>query len=136
MLKKLAIALALVIPTTASADTRTYDVRHDSGAFVNSETCGAFARLNRERHVMKFDDDTGRLTIDGFDWTLWQDWLPHDSDFRAEFHHYVHGAEQNTWLLVDIYVDDRGLIGKYVLFGKTLKGKPCVDITYITGVRR
>lgn len=135
-MKKLAIALALAIPATASADTRVYDVKAVRVEKFRREdpTCGAADRMMKDKHVLKIDDD-GNVTINGFKWKS----LTEEPDLLIAFHN---AHWQKTFLMMDLYVNQRGLSGRYILTGvqpypdDPTKQYVCQDIVWVDGTAR
>lgn len=140
MLKKIAMILALAIPATATAD-RVYDIKAVGAAEVQDpegmgyyRSCRATKRMLKDHHVLRISID-GTITIDGFKWrqfTLEPDLF---IDFHAE-------RGQKTSLEMELYINQKGLSGKYYLWGVTPdEGKVenqllCVDAVYVEGTRR
>lgn len=135
-MKSLAIALALAVPAVATADTRVYDVHATRVADPDDRfmSCDATGRMMKDKHVIKIDDD-GNVTINGFKWKS----LTEEPDLILSFHN---SHWQKTFLMMDIYVNQRGLSGKYTLVGRIpdvddpRKQYVCVDTVYVDGTRR
>jgi hypothetical protein len=137
MLKKIAIAMALVIPTTASAEKRTYDVRAVEAANLgNYRSCHASDRMLRDRHVITVDDEAGTVIVDGFGWEVWG-----GVGMTGRLDLYFHfrdseGLYQKTYLNIEAKYNDRKIIGKYWLLGELPGGKGCLNAVYFEGDRR
>lgn len=139
MLKKTLVLVALA--GAAHADTRVYDIHATRVAEVTDpdgmghyRSCGAAKRMMKDRHVLRIDDE-GNVTINGFRWKA----LTEEPDLYLSFHGSV---GQKTSLAMDLYVNQRGLSGRYLLFGVTPdEGDPknqlvCVDAVYVDGTAR
>lgn len=139
MMKSLAIALALAIPATASADTRVYDVHATRVADPDDRfmSCDAADRMLKDKHVIKIDDD-GNVYVNGFKWKA----LTEEPDLVLSFHNSEGRTTQKTFLVMDLYVNQRGLSGKYTLFGRIpdvddpRKQYVCADTVYVDGTAR
>lgn len=132
MLRSLLVLGALA--GAAHAETRTYDVRavrvHPTG---DARSCGAAKRMLRDKHVLRIDDETGEVRVNGFKWRTFNP----DPDLIIDFHTADRfGVHQKTSLVMDLYVNQRGLSGVYILKGVTLGGKRCVDAVFLDGTRR
>jgi hypothetical protein len=123
-MKKLVLILALVIPPPAFAD-RTYDVKATHPALEHSQTCDSLSRMLNDKHRLTIKDD-GRVFINGMQWDVVED----EPNLFITFHKRL---GQLTWLAMDLYVNQRGLTGRYLIVGITLKREPCFDIVYVDG---
>lgn len=132
MLRSLLVLGALA--GAAHAETRTYDVKavRVIESQIRLPSCGAAGRMLRDRHVIKIDDDTGHVTIDRLRWSVSNP----EPDLAIDFHLFIDGVGQKTFLLMDLYVNQRGLSGRYSLYGRTLDDKACSDSVLIDGTRR
>jgi hypothetical protein len=110
-----------------------YDVRPSGAASHDVQSCGQLGHMLRDSHMIRIDLENESVTVDGFTWHQDDGLMP---DLTMNFHRTVDGVAQNTWLMIDVYVNEDGLYGKYYLFGKTLKGESCQDVVYIDGTRR
>lgn len=147
MLKKIAIALALVIPTTATAQPRIYDVHATRVVSPKESSCShgtdrdVISRLMGARLKMKVDDDAGTVTVNGMRWKLTG--LADDpnpglfTDMTFSFHDR---DDQLVYLELNVYVNMRGLSGTYTLHGVDYAGnprrEPCYDTVQIDGTAR
>lgn len=122
-----------VLAGVAGADVRTYDVKATRVATLTQmPSCDAKGRMLKDRHVVKIDDETGRVTVNGFKWQVFNP----DPDLIMDFHRVSSGLRQKTYLVMDLYVNQSGLSGIYMLFGELIGGKPCADAVYLDGNRR
>lgn len=128
-MKALAIALTLLLSTTATADeTRTYDVTAKSYRGTYNQSCGAGKRMLKDKHRVSYD---GRnVLVNRMPWKLESGSIPGDAviTFHKESQH-------KTSLEMDVYANDSSLFGTYTLLGVTVKGDLCSDVVEIRGVR-
>lgn len=122
-MKKIALVLALVIPTTALADMK-YDLR-PVRTIVTDETCGLSQSMMKDRHVLTIKDD-GRVFVDGMEWQIQQE----EPDLLVTFHKK---PGQHTFLMMEAYVSTRGVSARYIIVGITAKRRPCFDLVYLDG---
>jgi hypothetical protein len=133
MLKSL--VLVALLASTASAGRRTYDVKATRKAKVSMPSCGATARMLRDRHVLSIDDNNNLVGVNGLRWRV----RAGEPDLVVTFHDK---DGQKTWLMLDLYVNQRGLSGRYVLTGvipdpvDPRKYEFCQDAVYLNGTRR
>lgn len=110
---------------------RTYDVHATAVDYDDLPSCGAAARMLRDRHVV-VDDHRATIKVNGLTWKVvhaGQDYI------IADFHG---GGLVHLQLFLEM--DDRGLIGQYSLFGVLNRTKDgytrCSDTVEIRGERR
>lgn len=128
--------ILMALAGVASADTRVYDVHATRGGEREAgyQSCLATSRMLKDRHVIKIDDD-GNVTVNGFRWKA----LTEEPDLLIAFHN---SNWQKTFLTMDLYVNQRGLAGKYILTGVQPDPddpriqRPCQDVVYIDGTVR
>lgn len=135
-MKALAIMLALAIPATAFAERRTYNVKPTRKKMSTSApSCGALDRMMKDKHTISIDEENDLVGVDGQRWRV----LRPEPDLFISFHDQ---PGQLTYLTMDLYVNRRGLSGKYTLSGIIRDEEDprsyeyCEDTVYIDGVRR
>lgn len=131
------VLLALVATVSvASAERRTYDVKATRKKMSsNVLSCGALDRMMKDRHILSIDEENDLVGVNGFRWRV----MSNEPDLMITFHD---GNGQKTFLTMDLYVNRRGLTGKYTLSGVVPdKDDPrsfeyCEDTVYVDGTRR
>ncbi len=132
-MKALIVLGILALATEAAADRKVYDVKAVAPD-NHILSCGATRRMLKDRHIITVDDDT-RFYVDGFRWESW--WKDDPIAETISFHTTdASGKPQSTYLVMDLSLDDRVLIGTYILYGRTRSGKECSDAVQIVGTRR
>lgn len=135
-MKSLLILCALA--ANASADRRVYDFHATRPLkYRDFPSCLATDRMMKDRHVLTIDGD--HVSVDGFEWKV----LYGEPDLYLMFHDEdARGVPQQTFLILDLYVNQRGLSGKYTLWGTIPNADDprqhtqCVDTVYLDGNRR
>ena len=127
-MKALIVLGIIALSAEATADRRVYDIKATSPG-PHERSCGATRRMLRDKHILTIDDK--RVYVNGFAWNLW-DRLEYD-DIRStiSFHESADGESQKVALVMDLYLNDRKLVGQYILYGEG-----CSDSVNIVGVRR
>lgn len=117
----------LLVLLTYTTPIKTYDIRAVGSAPRDGQSCGAVSRMLKDKHTLKVIGD--KVTINGMSWVV----VKEAPDLIVSFHE-VDG--QKTFLYMDLYVNEKGLFGKYMLFGRTAKRELCFDAVYVNGTRR
>ena len=117
----------LLVLLTYATPAKTYDVRGLGRVTPDGASCGAISRMLKDKHTLKVYED--KVTINGMKWEV----VHEAPDLIISFHE---NAGQKTFLYMDLYVNEAGLFGKYMLFGLTAKRELCFDAVYVNGTRR
>lgn len=132
MLKKLALILALAIPTEAVAETMRWDVRGDATLGLVADSCHATKRMMRDRHRISYKD--GKLYVNGLRWKI-DDSFDDPTGLPGWIFATFHAENgQHTRLTLELYTNSRGrLEGSYTLYGLDSKRRMCMDRIRVVG---
>lgn len=134
MLRSLLVLVLLA--GVAHADKRVYDVRATRKVERTGSipSCGAVPRMLKDKHILTIDDD-GLVRVNGLKWRA----MDEEPNLLIDFHA---GKGQKTFLMMDLYVNMRGLSGRYILAGVIPDPENprdqyvCVDAVELDGTAR
>ena len=127
----------IILPVLAALATAppvyTYQLK-PTRVELGQPSCGGARRFAKEKwtvRVWSYD----HVTVNGMAWKIDPDaWRsgPTLGDMRLVFQA---DAQAYTFLVLDLYTNERGAIGRFTIFGHTPDREPCSDSVMLEGVR-